>query len=657
MNSKLFSITLHKKRAIGYALLGVLFMVLLYTQRNTHLYDNVGMGKAYLAGVPLAVVYALLGLLTVESNKKPVQLLLNLAWSLAVGVGLLLWTHCAVDTISFWKMEPVNMVYNLAVFFALGLLLYAITLRWKLSISLASVILFMWCVANGLVWQFRGKEIVFSDLAAAGTALSVAGQYIPELTLRITVGLSVWVLMMLAQFSIPKLEWSKKRRTRIIALTLTVVMAAAVFFGVRSITLLTYSTRGTTTNGTYLNFLKSIADSIIKEPEGYSVEVMDALEAEYADVQNQAGPNIIVVMNESFADLSVLGSELSTNQEVLPFYNSLKENIVRGYALTPAFGGATANAEFEFLTGHNMGQLPSGSYPYQQYIYGNVAALPWVMQEMGYDTFATHPMLATGWSRNKIYPMIGFEESTFMDDYPQQNLVREHVSDQETYEYVMEKMYAKEEGSKQFLFCITMQNHGGYRYEGENYTKHIELEGYSQEYPQAEQYLSVLHESDKALEYLITELENYPEDTVLLFFGDHLPNVEAELFTELHGKELETLDEQAKKRTVPFFVWANFDIEEKILEENTCLSYLSLYLLEAAGLELPAYYQFLQEMEDVIPSMNNLGYYSRSQGALIPYAEATGEEKAWLDKYAIVQYNNLFDEDERSGKFFGSIPE
>ena len=104
-------------------------------------------------------------------------------------------------------------------------------------------------------------------------------------------------------------------------------------------------------------------------------------------------------------------------------------------------------------------------------------------------------------------------------------------------------------------------------------------------------------------------------------------------------------------------MWANFDIEEKTLEENTCLSYLSLYLLEAAGLELPAYYQFLQEMEDVIPSMNNLGYYSRSRGMLIPYAEATGEEKEWLDQYTMVQYNNLFDEEGRSGKFFGSIPE
>lgn len=657
MKNKAFSITFDKKRAVVGALLGVLFMVLLFTQRNTHLYDNVGMGKAYLAGVPLAFVFAVVGLVKIESDNKVVQLVLNLMWSLAVGVGLLLWTHGAVDTISFWNLQPVPMVANLAVFFALGLLLYVITLKWKLSISVASLILFLWSVANGLVWQFRGKEIVFSDLAAAGTALSVAGQYIPELTLRITIGLSVWALMMFAQFAIPKFRCDKKQRTRIIAVIALIVMVVMVFFGMNSITLLTYSTRGTTTNGTYLNFLKSIEDSIIREPEGYSGDAMAALEASYNETAGQSGPNIIVVMNESFSDFSVLGSEISTNQEVLPFYKSMQENIIRGYALTPAFGGATANAEFEFLTGHNMGLLPDGSYPYQQYIYDNVAALPWVLQEHGYDTFATHPMLATGWSRNKIYPMIGFEESTFMDDYPQENLIRTHVSDQETYEYVMDKMYAKEEGAKQFLFCITMQNHGGYRYEGPNYTKHIELEGYSQDYPQAEQYLSVLHESDKALEYLITELEAYPEDTVLLFFGDHLPNVEAEFFTEVHGKPLETLDELAKKRTIPFFVWANYDIEEKVLEENTCLSYLSLYLLEAAGIELPPYYQFLQQMEDAVPSMNHQGYYSRSQGMLIPYEEASGEEKEWLDKYAMVQYNNLFDEEGRSEKFFGSIPD
>lgn len=658
MKNQAFRITFDKKKAVLGALLGVLFMVLIFTQRNTHLYDNVGMGKAYLAGIPLALVFFVVGLVKIESDRPAVQLVLNLLWSGAVGIALLMWTHCAVDTISFWNLRIVPILGNLAVYFALAMLLYAITLRWKLSISVASLLLFMWSVANGLVWQFRGKEIVCSDLAAAGTALSVAGQYIPELTLRITIGLSVWLLMMFAQFSVPKFTCGKKLRGRIIAVATLVIMVVTVVFGVNHVVLLTYSTRGTTTNGTYLNFLKSIEDSIIKEPEGYSPEVIDTMAAAYPEVSNEAGPNIIVVMNESFADLSVLGSELSTNQAVTPFFDSLKENVIRGYALTPAFGGATANAEFEFLTGHNMGFLPSGSYPYQQYIYDNVAALPWVLQEIGYDSFATHPMLATGWSRNKIYPMIGFEESTFMDDYPQKNLIREHISDQETYEYVMEKMYAKEDGAKQFLFCITMQNHGGYRYEGPNYTKHIELTGYNQDYPQAEQYLSVLHESDKALQYLITSLEDYPEDTVLLFFGDHLPNVEAEFFTELHGKPLETLDELAKKRTVPFFVWANYDIPEKTLEENTCLSYLSLYLLEAAGIELPPYYQFLQQMEDVVPSMNNQGYYSRFQGCMIPYKDAAGEEKAWLDQYAMMQYHNLFDGENRNEIFFTShIPE
>ena len=651
MSNKLFQITISKKRAIAGALMGLLFMVLLYTQRNTHLYDNVGMGKAYLAGVPLAFVFFAVGLIKIKSDRPVVQLLLNLAWCGAVGISLLLWTHCAVDTISFWKLPMVPLVANLAVFFALAMLLYAVTLRWKLSVSLASCLLFLWSVANGLVWQFRGKEIVFSDLAAAKTAMSVADQYIPELTLRITIGLSVWVLMMFAQSAIPGFTCKKKLRTRIIAAVAALVMTATVIYGVSEIGLLTYSTRGTTTNGTYLNFLKSIEDSIIKDPEGYSGDAIAAIEGTYTDAEEKAGPNLIVIMNESFSDFSVLGNEISTNQEVLPFYQSLKEDTIRGYALTPAFGGATANAEFEFLTGHNMAFLPSGSYPYQQYIYEDTTALPWVLRQYGYDAIATHPMLATGWSRDTIYPKIGFQESTFIEDYPQQNLVRSHVSDQETYEYILQKLYDKQAGSKLFLFGITMQNHGGYRYEGPNYTKHIELTGYSQDYPQAEQYLSVLHESDKALEYLIAELQDYPEDTVLLFFGDHFPNVESEFFEEVHGDPLDELDERAMKRTVPFFVWANYDIEEKTIERSS-LSYLGVYMLEAAGIELPPYYQFLREMSEQIPAINNQCYYSVSQQRMLTVGEATGQEKEWLEKYRYVQHNNLFDEQNRNERFF-----
>ena len=102
---------------------------------------------------------------------------------------------------------------------------------------------------------------------------------------------------------------------------------------------------------------------------------------------------------------------------------------------------------------------------------------------------------------------------------------------------------------------------------------------------------------------------------------------------------------------VPFLVWANFDIPEQTVE-CTSLNYLGRYLLETAGLELPPYYQFLKELEQAVPAVNALGYYSISQQTFLPLEDAQGEEAKWLNDYAIVQYNNLFDQKNRNPLFF-----
>ena len=47
-----------------------------------------------------------------------------------------------------------------------------------------------------------------------------------------------------------------------------------------------------------------------------------------------------------------------------------------------------------------------------------------------------------------------------------------------------------------------MQNHGGYTYTGDNYTKSISLNDYGSKFPEVEQYLSLIHETDKAVEHL-----------------------------------------------------------------------------------------------------------------------------------------------------------
>ena len=103
---------------------------------------------------------------------------------------------------------------------------------------------------------------------------------------------------------------------------------------------------------------------------------------------------------------------------------------------------------------------------------------------------------------------------------------------------------------------------------------------------------------------------------------------------------------------IPFMMWANYDIEEKYVE-CTSINYLSRYMLEGAGIELPAYHKFLKDMENVVPAMNALGYYSLSKGDFIPCDKAEDEEAAWLNQYEALQYNNLFDTENRDEELFG----
>lgn len=530
-----------------------------------------------------------------------------------------------------------------------------VTGRIQMAVIAASFPLLVLATISAFVFQFRGNLLKPSDLFFAQTALNVVGQYTFRISGEMAFSWTAWVWLVFFTGALPSGDELMPRKWLRLAAALATVACVGLFsYGTRNMAPNNWSNEGATRNGFFLNFAVGIRYCFVEEPEGYSSEAIARLEQEYAQdsfQMQEKKPNIIVIMNESYADFSVLGNSLRTNIPVTPFADALRENTVRGYALTSIFGGTTANAEFEFLTGFSMSGLPNGSCPYQQYINAPVFSLARLLGNNGYQTFATHPYFSTGWSRTTAYPNLGFDRMTFDTDYPYQDLIREYISDREMYEYVLNAMKTKEDGPM-FLFGITMQNHGDYIYTGENYTQNIFLQDYEMEHPMAEQYLTLLNESDKAMEKFFKELESFEENTVVLFFGDHFPQVEGDFFQEVHGGTFDTLSEQMLQYTVPFFLWANYDIPEQTVE-CTSLNYLGRYLLETAGLELPSYYRFLKEMETVIPAINGDGYYSVSQQKYIPVAEAEGEEAAWLNKYAILQYNGLFERKAQSQVFFG----
>ncbi len=641
MNKLTDFIQFNKKRGIIGAVLAVIALILCCTFYQ------------WQKGVIFAAMFLVLGSIDLKPKKPVTICLFYVLWTISVFMATQLASVTTINGLPNFWLGTIRMTMNMLCIFIVYIAVLIISGRHKMSVVISSTLLMALLIINGIVYQFRGKELGIADVWSMTTALSVMGQYKVEITRGMVYGWLVWLGAIFAGETLPEIKYTKITLTkcRVYGVVALLISLLALWNGSAGMSIHTWDKDGTLKNGYFLNFFLGIRDFGADKPAEYRAAAVDSFANEYtAEVaEPQKKPNIIVIMDEAFADVRVFGGELKTDKPATPFIDSLKENTVKGYALSSVYGGNTANSEFEFLTGHSLAFLPQGSVPYQQYIRDEMYALPQVMKNYGYTTMATHPYGEKGWSRDKIYPLFGFDESEFIDAYPKEYLLRGYVSDRVMFERVVEKIKSAENENPVFLFGITMQNHGGYN--DPYYEDTVHLEGYSRDYSQSQQYLSLIKDTDDAVRYLLTELENFGEDTLVLFFGDHLPSVELEFFEELYGGKFEKIEGKMLQHKIPFFIWANYDIQEKTVE-CTSLNYLAGHLLETAGLPLPPYHRFLKDAEKVIPAMNVLGY-RRAGGDFAEYSEATEDEKQWLKKYAMAQYNNIFDVKNRNETFFG----
>lgn len=519
---------------------------------------------------------------------------------------------------------------------------------------------------NYFVYSFRENEFTFADIKAISTGMSVASNYQFSVDAQ-AVNALLLTLVYITFMSRIHVKFKKMLYVRLIAAGLIVISVLYVLNQAEMTVTETWEQKGSYRNGYLLNFVLSFRDSFVEKPEGYSLDVIAELEETYGSTlesggtvnkshaaENTAGkkPTIITIMNESFADLGIIGN-LVTNQEVTPFINGLSENTIKGYALASVFGAKTPNSEWEYMTGNSMAFLPSGSVAFQQYVEDyNADSIVSHLQSEDYNCIAMHPYYDTGWSRHLVYPLLGFDSSHFLDDFDQSNLMRKYVSDATMFDRVIEQYEAKSEDENLFIMGVTMQNHGGYTDYYPDFS--TDVRSINAGYSDVNQYLSLIHQTDLAVEKLITYFESVDEPVLICFFGDHQPSLNSSFYRQLNGKGLSglTTEELEDLYKVPFFIWTNYESESREVE-CTSLNYLSTMVLEQAGIELPAYNRFLADMMEAIPSMNARAYYSNSRDTYLHLEDATAEEADWIQKYEILQYNNLFDKENQSQIFFG----
>ncbi|MGI6071168.1 MAG: LTA synthase family protein [Blautia sp.] len=555
------------------------------------------------------------------------------------------------------SMEFLMVFFNYVFYLSVFLILYLLTNRIRIAVPVGVGFFTFYTIANRFICLFRGNGIRSYDIYALRTAMNVAGNY--ELVFSRPMVRVLLVAIAAVLVSVRCRYKNTRRRTRLTVdagILVFMLVLGSGFFD-REFLEANYIKpylwelqKSAQYHGTLLDFTAGLCYLTADKPKGYSKKKADRLltegKAEKSGLAVGKGlkgekPDIIVVMNESFSDLDVLG-ELDTTWEELEAFYRRKNDAIRGTLSVPVYGGLTANTEFEFLTGYSNAFFPGGIIAFQAYVKNNTANLGRQLSGEGYETIFMHPFARSGWNRSNVYRMFGFDEIYFEEDFAhakEEDRVRGYVSDSANYQEVFRRYEeAVKEGGPVFIYDVTMQNHGGY--ESGAIEKSVCVKGREGQYPKAEEYLSLMRESDRAYQ----ELENYfsktDRPTLVLLFGDHQPIIEEDLVAELLEKGGGTeVEKTARKYQVPFVMFANYDLEEKEYE-NISVNYLSTLLLEAAGLPLSDYQKFLSGLYEEYPVVNLFGVKD-SQGCWSCWEEAGSYAK--IVDYQTIQYRQLFD--------------
>ena len=574
----------------------------------------------------------------------------------------------------FATIVPVLLILNLLLFYGFWGLMFSLIGRSSIASYITIAASFIIGLANYYIMVFRNAPITASDFLALKTALAVGGtySYVPPYQIFVIALFAIGLVGLNIVFNF-RLKKMQKTYAKILIHAIPAVLCICVLVGVTSFisrqdirkiipkfnaTIFTRSVMARD-DGLLLSFVSTIQYTNVDKPDHYSEDTAKKILANNEDDSvwktskiNNSNPesktfntkvknaNIVVIMNECFSDIGVLGG-LQTNMDYMPYTRSLMKghkDVLTGYFYSSVIAGSTANTEFEFLTGDTMAFLPPGSVPYQQFIYDPVESMASDLKAQNYYTIGTHPYVGYGWNRRTTYPLLGFDNMRFAVDMSGLRKIRVYTDDQSYYEYLERIVFNSP--NPYFSFNVTMQNHGGYTGTFPNFNPDVHMtNSYSRS---TDTYLSLIKKSDEAYKGLIEYFEKKKEPTIVVMFGDHQPNdYVVEAMYRKQGKEVANLTgaDHFERYKVPVLIWANYDIPEAT-DLLTSANYMGGMVTKLAGCKTSDYQNYLEKFRKTVPVISSQGFIGsdgkyRDLDQLDSYAEGVND-------YKILNYYNIF---------------
>lgn len=647
----------------------VLKLLLVWIFRG-QLMNNDGIGSQYLLCRMLVLGTEILCIMAVHLGAGKWRTNIWLSYTLVIPFAVVQFSMAELlNMVSFDFQTPEYLALNLLLCALVPSVLLFFLRSGAFALSASSLIFTALSIGNHYYGILRDNPLEYFDIANAGTAVHVVSNYTFLPDRQTAASAIVMVILILVLFSaFGRKGCGFRLRTMAGNLVMTAAAMAIFYFNIPVFGNFSNLQIITSEKGYLLSFASFIKMGQIKKPDGYeagiaekilSEKLTDASRTSKSPVQElygtengdgeTAAPNIIVIMDETLADLpAIYGFE--TTEDTLPNIHGMTENTIHGRVLASVYGGGTANTEYEFLTGNSLYYLPMGSSPYVQYVGSHQQSLAWKLKNMGYSTAAYHPYLAISYRRSAAYPLLGLDPFYTVDDeLPCEEYLRSYISDSADFKNVIYLYEQREEGQPFFIFNVTMQNHGGYSLDEP--AVDVTVRPVDEELNTAPllEYLSLIHETDAAFRELVDYFSEVEEDTIILMFGDHQPSMDSDVNAFLDQTILDRGEELDSQRHyyATFVMWANFDIEEKN-DVITSPGYLRALLLEQAGVEMNAYERFLLELSREYPAMNAFGYLN-AEGE---WHSRTDTSEGMLREYQYLVYNNIFDKKNWNSDYY-----
>lgn len=231
---------------------------------------------------------------------------------------------------------------------------------------------------------------------------------------------------------------------------------------------------------------------------------------------NSPQRNVHVFVLESFFDPLSLGDEWVPEDPLPDSFRQLWKETGNTLALSPVFGGYTANAEFEALCGF---PVTRNAVFFEGWLRRKAPCLPHALGNLGYETISSHPNVPGFWNRTHAYDLIGFDNYLSLADFDVSDSVGTLLMDHSFYDQVFDKLQAVPAQSGVLNYMLTYYGHLPYP-SSDRYPDKVKA---GKDSNLLHGYLNQLWYKSRALMDRLEILRKQDPDALIVIFGDHLP--------------------------------------------------------------------------------------------------------------------------------------